>query len=279
MDSEHFSNPLAPVGNASAAARSKPAQEDRSQPLTNSDFRKLMMTPRAVSSSSSSTPMPGSVRGSIRSKHFKQPPSKGGGSGGTSELHKKKKTFYESYRKEDDVLSDLSKRYRDRAKERRDNREAIDDRMTTSAYHAVGPTSLDMDSETRRRQQIEESKFLGGDMEHTHLVKGLDYVLLEKIKDEIQNKQDEEEYRKQLEENLAKKEKEEQKKTKAGLGKLADISFDEQDRYAVKSKFAENILKIAHKKTGGERNEIFAQGRMSYQYDLGEYCVSLFIIP
>lgn len=223
--------------------------------------------------------MPGSVRGSIRSKHFKQPPSKGGGSGGTSELHKKKKTFYESYRKEDDVLSDLSKRYRDRAKERRDNREAIDDRMTTSAYHAVGPTSLDMDSETRRRQQIEESKFLGGDMEHTHLVKGLDYVLLEKIKDEIQNKQDEEEYRKQLEENLAKKEKEEQKKTKAGLGKLADISFDEQDRYAVKSKFAENILKIAHKKTGGERNEIFAQGRMSYQYDLGEYCVSLFIIP
>lgn len=271
MDSEHFSNPLAPVGNASGA-RNKQSQEDRSQPLTNSDFRKLMMTPRAVShSSSSSTPVPGSVRGSIRSKHFKQPLSKGGG---TSELQKKKKTFYETYRKEDDVLNDLSKRYRDRAKERRENRDAIDDRMATSAYHAV-PATLDMDSEARRKQVIEESKYLGGDMEHTHLVKGLDYVLLEKIKDEIQNKQEEEEYRKQLEENLAKKEKEEEKKTKAGLGKIVDISFDDQDRYAVKSKFAENILKIVHKKTYGEINELFAQGRMSYQYDLGKYFVQM----
>ena len=28
---------------------------------------------------------------------------------------------------------------------------------------------------------IQESKYLGGDMEHTHLVKGLDYALLEKV--------------------------------------------------------------------------------------------------
>ena len=33
----------------------------------------------------------------------------------------------------------------------------------------------------RRKQVIEESKYLGGDMEHTHLVKGLDYALLEKV--------------------------------------------------------------------------------------------------
>ena len=32
----------------------------------------------------------------------------------------------------------------------------------------------------RRKQLIQESKYLGGDMEHTHLVKGLDYALLEK---------------------------------------------------------------------------------------------------
>ena len=29
------------------------------------------------------------------------------------------------------------------------------------------------DAAERRRQMIQESKFLGGDMEHTHLVKGL----------------------------------------------------------------------------------------------------------
>ena len=31
------------------------------------------------------------------------------------------------------------------------------------------------DAAERRRQMIQESKFLGGDMEHTHLVKGLDF--------------------------------------------------------------------------------------------------------
>ena len=33
----------------------------------------------------------------------------------------------------------------------------------------------------RRKQVIQESKYLGGDMEHTHLVKGLDYALLDKV--------------------------------------------------------------------------------------------------
>lgn len=31
---------------------------------------------------------------------------------------------------------------------------------------------------------IQESKFLGGDMEHTHLVKGLDFALLQKVSTE-----------------------------------------------------------------------------------------------
>ena len=35
---------------------------------------------------------------------------------------------------------------------------------------------------------IEESKYLGGDLEHTHLVKGLDYALLQKVKAEIEKK-------------------------------------------------------------------------------------------
>ena len=33
-----------------------------------------------------------------------------------------------------------------------------------------------------RERTIEESKFLGGDIEHTHLVKGLDYALLRKTR-------------------------------------------------------------------------------------------------
>ena len=33
----------------------------------------------------------------------------------------------------------------------------------------------------QRKKAIQESKYLGGDMEHTHLVKGLDYALLQKV--------------------------------------------------------------------------------------------------
>ena len=40
--------------------------------------------------------------------------------------------------------------------------------------------SLENNAE-RRKQVIQASKYLGGDMEHTHLVKGLDYALLEKV--------------------------------------------------------------------------------------------------
>lgn len=35
------------------------------------------------------------------------------------------------------------------------------------------------------RNDLQESKYLGGDMEHTHLVKGLDYSLLHKVRSEI----------------------------------------------------------------------------------------------
>lgn len=39
-------------------------------------------------------------------------------------------------------------------------------------------------AEEKRLRDIEESKFLGGDVEHTHLVKGLDYALLQKLRSE-----------------------------------------------------------------------------------------------
>lgn len=57
---------------------------------------------------------------------------------------------------------------------------------------------------------IQESKFLGGDMEHTHLVKGLDYALLQKVRSEIEQQEEEED--EQLEEAVKECEKEEKKK-------------------------------------------------------------------
>lgn len=52
------------------------------------------------------------------------------------------------------------------------------------AYNFRGTTQAE-----KRKKIIEESKFLGGDMEHTHLVKGLDYALLDKVRAEISTKE------------------------------------------------------------------------------------------
>ena len=76
--------------------------------------------------------------------------------------------------------------------------------ISITNYRAVGPTAeavydysrrcavdvvllycmrvcRDKSAAEKRRQVIQESKFLGGDMEHTHLVKGLDFALLQKV--------------------------------------------------------------------------------------------------
>ena len=47
--------------------------------------------------------------------------------------------------------------------------------------HFVTLITRDKSAAEKRRQLIQESKFLGGDMEHTHLVKGLDFALLQKV--------------------------------------------------------------------------------------------------
>ena len=46
--------------------------------------------------------------------------------------------------------------------------------------HMCGKSSSTKAEELRKRV-IQESKYLGGDMKHTHLVKGLDYALLQKV--------------------------------------------------------------------------------------------------
>ena len=54
---------------------------------------------------------------------------------------------------------------------------------TLAKVRPLGEGGRFVDPAERRRQAIEDSKYLGGDMEHTHLVKGLDYALLQKVCD------------------------------------------------------------------------------------------------
>lgn len=46
-------------------------------------------------------------------------------------------------------------------------------------------SGLPTDDALNPTMSVEETKYLGGDLEHTHLVKGLDYALLQKVSTNI----------------------------------------------------------------------------------------------
>ncbi|CAA3021877.1 suppressor of mec-8 and unc-52 homolog 2 [Olea europaea subsp. europaea] len=82
-------------------------------------------------------------------------------------------------------------KYRDRAKERRDDQNPDYEISELTSFHAVAPPGTgDLGSAYAQKISIEKSKYLGGDVEHTHLVKGLDYALLNKVRSEIDKKPD-----------------------------------------------------------------------------------------
>ncbi len=89
-----------------------------------------------------------------------------------------------------------------------------------------------MDAAERRKQMIQESKFLGGDMEHTHLVKGLDYALLQKVRSEIEQleEEDDEQLEQAVDGEKAEKEVETKKK-------------DEEDEIQFKTIIGKNIFR------------------------------------
>ncbi|XP_067014971.1 protein Red [Anabrus simplex] len=221
---------------------------DRSQRLTNDDFRRLLMTPRAsVPSSLPSAP----VRDAVPAT----PDAEGED---RAERRRKKKSFYAKLKKqEDDKMAELAKKYRDRAGERREGAnpdyQAEDPLSTASGYRAVAPDlKSGMDAAERRRQMIQESKFLGGDMEHTHLVKGLDYALLQKVRSEIQAKE--------------KEEKEELDK----LVKTKKEKKDDEEEMQFKTKLGRNVYRVVFKMRAPEKNELFSPGRMAYVIDLDD---------
>lgn len=92
--------------------------------------------------------------------------------------------------------------YRDRARERRergdDANDALDGPSAEAALGRERGVFEREDAATRgdgtattteyaRMKTIEESKYLGGDVERTHLVKGLDFALLNKVRSEIKD--------------------------------------------------------------------------------------------
>eukprot|EP00096_Caligus_rogercresseyi_P008511 TRINITY_DN2745_c0_g1_i1.p1 TRINITY_DN2745_c0_g1~~TRINITY_DN2745_c0_g1_i1.p1 ORF type:complete len:583 (+),score=178.61 TRINITY_DN2745_c0_g1_i1:62-1810(+) len=252
--------------------------------MTNEDFRKLMMTPRSSGSSgsleapstASSSSTPGSSSTSVdatKGKRDKVPTE-------VSERRKKKKSYYAKLKKaEDDKMAELAAKYRDRAAERRDgvtnpaagaqssSTREEETPSATSGYRAVAPdVKSSYDAAERRRQTIQESKFLGGDMEHTHLVKGLDFALLQKVRSEI--------FVRETEEVLPQADEEEDD-AQAASSEAKDEAKEPGDPVldlinGCKTSISKNLLRTLFRPELSERNEFFLPGRMAYIIDLDE---------
>lgn len=258
---EPFCNPMAPVEHPTTSTSSDAASKIQNHNLSNEDFRKLMMTP-SVNQATPSTPAFGSakfraaasVRGHrhqvIVTDEFKTPASVDS----QSDKKKNKKKYYQTKKEkgeddEENLLAEIMKKYRDRAKERRENLTESDDQLAKMGYNAVANLTSE-DAAERRKQLIEESKYLGGDMEHTHLVKGLDYALLHKVKAEIEFQRDQETLE-MVENELAKS---------AENQDLSDSDEEEQD-WSIKSTLAQNIMVALFENNLPEKNDYFLPGK------------------
>lgn len=186
------------------------------------------------------------------------------------EARRKKKNFYAQLKKQEDTkLQELAEKYRDRARERRDGSiqdfPPNDTVSSANAYRAVAPDSKSgLDAAERRRQMIQESKFLGGDMEHTHLVKGLDYALLQKVRSEIIVKEQEQEI--QLEKLAEEQMAEQIEKEKA------EEDLRTSDEFEHRTAMGRNIFNTIqfYRSRNIERNDLFAPSRMAYVIDLDD---------
>ncbi|XP_006814703.1 protein Red-like [Saccoglossus kowalevskii] len=241
---EPFSNPLPPPNRRISYEE---MDASGSQTLTNEDFRKLLMTPRSAPKEAPPTAM----------ARNKQPmPVEYEESDDKGALRRKKKSYYAKIKKEElERQAELAKKYRDRARERRDgvNKDYEETEMisTTANYKAVAPDVQSGDTAAiRRRQVIEESKYLGGDMEHTHLVKGLDYALLQKVRAEITTKEKEED---ELEHVFKQKK---------------DVEKEEDEKIQFRTKLGKSVFRTLFRSRQHERNELFWPGRMAYVVDL-----------
>ena len=230
--------------------------EDSDQRLTNADFRKFLTTPRADDGA-------GTNKDGATKRGFKVPRDYNSSSSKDSvaESRRKRKSYYAKLQKQEmERQAELSKKYRDRSKERREGKgdyTEVELQSTTADYRAVGPNAeFDKTSAEKRRQVIQESKFLGGDMAHTHLVKGLDFALLQKVRAEISSKEVDDEV---LDSILEKPETQD-----------VEIKKKESILDYVKNKTAKNVCRILFEKKLCFKNESFLPGRMAYVFDLDD---------
>uniref|UniRef100_A0A7S3YXM4 RED-like N-terminal domain-containing protein n=1 Tax=Lotharella globosa TaxID=91324 RepID=A0A7S3YXM4_9EUKA len=137
--------------------------------------------------------------------------------------------------------------YRDRAKERREQKQKQEEEELKKYAH----------------MSVEKTKFLGGDVEHTHLVKGLDFALLQRYKEELEREEME-----KLE--IAYEEAQAEKKVKDKAKKAKEEA--EKDKPKFTTVVGRSIYNAAIGNALRRKEEYslsnFVPGRMTFEFDL-----------
>ncbi|KAJ3148975.1 hypothetical protein HK101_002100 [Irineochytrium annulatum] len=218
--------------------------------LSQDDFRKLLATPRAVAAKQPKekkpkppqTPKPNAAgEGKKDDFEFAKP-----------EVPKKKKEWKKPAAKED-----TGPVFRDRAKERREgvNPDYADTEqilaMLSKEREEAEKGEGEKNDKSAANLEYDKSKYLGGVVTHTHLVKGLDFALLNKVREEID-----------AEDEVARSERE--------AREYLESLHGEEGRPTMVSKLAESVYRLAiEKPQHPKHNDFFREGRSAFVFDLG----------
>jgi len=197
--------------------------------MNQDDFRKLLATPQPIKKNNNKFKIP--KKENFYSKNENVKP-------------KQKKRWRKPQ------SEDMDKHYRDRAKERR--QEMNPDYEETKAIFYMLNKNSDVEI-NEKTLTYEQSKYLGGDESHTHLVKGLDYAFLQKVRKDLEMK------------------KMQEKKDNEAKAYVEQIHGDNQ-KPTFNSVLAKNIHYWAVEKPKEQlplKNEMFIAGRMAFVWELG----------
>lgn len=141
--------------------------------------------------------------------------------------------------------------HRDRAKERRDGH---------FEYAHVAA-----EFENQSEVTLEDSKYLGGDMEHTHLVKGLDFSLLAKVRGELNKQQRAEQIQEERQQKKNKKRTFETVLAKSVWHAVVDTVHPHHVDFGKRMHNMGKAISLGQRIRGSPT--VFLPGRMAFEFD------------
>ncbi|CAO3701471.1 unnamed protein product [Rhizopus microsporus] len=187
----------------------------------------------------------------------------------------RKKIFQKKVNKNENEETETTlNAYRDRAAERRQQELAEDDSQLTTE-ELLKRTQREADEELNAQQLYEQSKYLGGDIDHTHLVKGLDFALLNKVRRDLSK----EEKQHPKENDIV---AEQPTTTNVEEPLPVDVMDGKPKFHSVMAKNIYDLIMKESRETKKQRVDLFEPGRMSFVFELADevgYYSDAFAVP